>query len=264
MEIANWVLPHVVDRPLMLLRCPDGRHKDCFYQKHITDAIPDAVDAVKISEKNTTREYICIRDLRGLITMVQLAALEIHPWGSRADRIDRPDRITFDLDPDSKSQWDDVLEGAHILRDRLDECGLESFVKTTGGKGLHVSAPIERRTSWDEVKAFAKGVATRMAKDEPKRFLATSSKEKRTGKVYVDYLRNARGATAVAAYTLRARKGAPASTPVRWDEVNSKLQPDAYTMENLPARLSKLKEDPWTGFFDVKQRLTKSTVSKMV
>jgi bifunctional non-homologous end joining protein LigD len=257
-SIAEWVLPHVVKRPLSVVRCPQGHHKECFYQKHVTDALPDAVHGVQVEEEQGSNEYILINDLKGLISLVQMGVLEIHPWGSRADSLERPDLITFDLDPDPDVPWEDVVNAAKLMRAHLENLGLESYVKTSGGKGLHVVVPLIRRAGWDEVKAFAKAVATDLLKVAPDKYLATASKAKRKGKVFIDYLRNMRGATAVAAYSTRARAGAPVATPLSWEELSVDVKADTYTLENVPRRLHALKADPWEGFFKPSQQLTKT------
>jgi bifunctional non-homologous end joining protein LigD len=254
--IASWILPHLTGRPLSLVRCPQGQSKSCFFQKHIAESLPDSLDAVAIEEKEKRETYIAIHDLSGLIALVQLGVLEIHPWGSRSDNAERPDRLVFDLDPGPGVAWKTVVRGAYAVRDRLSDLGLNSFVKTTGGKGLHVVAPLGRRAGWDELKSFAKAVAVDISRADPKRYIATMSKAKRVGKIFVDYLRNGRGATSVAAYSTRAREGAPVSTPVSWQELDTIKRADAYNITNLGVRLRALKRDPWEGFFDVRQFIT--------
>jgi bifunctional non-homologous end joining protein LigD len=204
-----------------------------------------------------------IRNLSGLIALVQLGVLEIHPWGSREDKPEKPDRLVFDLDPSSELSWKAVVRGAQTLRSRLSELGLKSFVKTSGGKGLHVVVPLARRATWDEFKNFAKAVAMDVARREPKRYVATVSKTKRAGKIFIDYLRNARGATSVAAYSTRALAGAPVSTPLTWDELDSVKGAAAFTMANLAQRLNALDDDPWVDFFDVRQSITAKMSEKL-
>jgi bifunctional non-homologous end joining protein LigD len=255
-RIADWILPHVTGRLLSLMRCPQGRRKACFIQKHFTESLPDLVRGVSVEEQDKRSTCIVIRDLTGLIALVQLGVLEIHPWGSREDNPEKPDRLIFDLDPAPGVVWKHVVQGARTLHDRLSDLGLESFVKTTGGKGLHVVAPLVRLTTWDELKRFAKAVAVDIARTEPRRYIATMSKAKRKGKIFIDYLRNSRGATNVAAYCTRARVGAPVSTPLSWDELDSVKCADAYTLKNLPRRLNVLNDDPWAGFFTVRQSIT--------
>ncbi|MEX0716676.1 MAG: DNA ligase D [Planctomycetaceae bacterium] len=260
-SVAEWVLPHVADRPLTLVRCPRGRQAHCFYQKHLTEAMPDTLRGVEIKEKNEASMYVVVDDLPGLISLVQLGALELHPWGARADDVERPDRLVFDLDPGEGTDWTDVVRGARDVKERLDDLGLESFLRTTGGKGLHVVVPIVRRTNWDDAKEFARDIAEGLARDFPDRYLATMSKAKRKGKVFVDYLRNGRGATAIASYSTRARPGAPVATPLRWDELSDDRSPQGYTVHELPRRLKALKADPWEEFFDVKQSITKAMLA---
>jgi bifunctional non-homologous end joining protein LigD len=256
-QIADWILPYVIDRPLTLVRCPEGHLGECFYQKHLTGTMPEAVAGVNIKEKGKAEEYVMIRDLAGLISLVQMGVLEMHPWPARKDNVERPDYLVFDLDPGEGVTWGDVMDGAKDLRKRLEAVELTTFLRTSGGKGLHIVVPIARRNTWDEVKAFAKSVADTMARDEPDRYIATMSKAKRRGKIYVDYLRNQRGATAIASYSTRARDGAPVAAPISWNELTSKTRPNMYNIENLPARLAKLKSDPWAEFFSTRQSLTR-------
>jgi bifunctional non-homologous end joining protein LigD len=186
-----------------------------------------------------------------------MGVLELHTWGARAGRLDRPDRIIFDLDPDTALEWKNVVEGALLVRSLLADIGLNSYVKTTGGKGLHIVAPLAPERSWDEVKEFSKSVAQQLERVLPDRFIANMSRAKRGGRIFVDYLRNASEATAVAAYSTRAKPEAPVSTPLGWDELrDSKLRSDSYTVLNLRQRLDRLKEDPWAGYFDSRQTLT--------
>ena len=257
-EIADWILPYVVDRPLTLVRCPRGHQKNCFYQKHLDEALPDTMRGIPIEEKEGKGIYVAIDDLAGLISLVQLGVLEIHPWGARADKVEQPDMMVFDLDPGPDTEWSAVVRGARLMHERLDKLGLENFVKTTGGKGLHVVVPLTRRTGWDEVKTFSKAMAEEVAKADPKRYIATMSKAKRKGRIFVDYVRNSRGATSVAAYSTRARKNAPVSTPLGWDELSDTVRSDAYSIENLSKRLNLLKKDPWQNFRKIRQSITKS------
>jgi bifunctional non-homologous end joining protein LigD len=180
-----------------------------------------------------------------------------------ADRFVKPDRLIFDLDPDPAVKWSDVVRAAKDVRLLLDEIGLESFVKTTGGKGLHVVVPIQRRTTWDDAKSFCKAVAETLVAVAPDRYIATMSKAARKGKIFVDYLRNDRGATAVAPYSTRARPGATVSVPIAWDELSAKLKSNHYTIKNVPARLSRLQTDPWAGIDDVRQSIAASKLRRV-
>jgi bifunctional non-homologous end joining protein LigD len=256
-RIADWILPYIVKRPLTLVRCPEGFTAECFFQKHLTGTMPNTLHGVMIKEKGTREEYVAINDLAGLISLVQMGTLELHPWPAREDNIERPDFFVFDLDPGEGTTWKDVIHGALELRERLEGVGLTTFLRTSGGKGLHVVVPIERRTTWDDFKQFAKSVADTMTREAPDRYIATMSKAKRHGKIFVDYLRNQRGATAIASYSTRRRSGAPVATPIAWDELNAKMRPDMFNINNLPTRLDKLKKDPWAGFFSVRQSITR-------
>lgn len=257
--VADHVLPHVVDRPLTLVRCPQGRGKQCFYQKHLTEGMPAPVRGIRVEEKKEgSALYVGVDDVAGLVTLVQFGVLEMHPWGARADRLDRPDRLIFDLDPGDGVGWKEVVDAALRVRRRLDGLGLVSFVRTTGGKGIHVVSPLVRRSSWDDVKAFAGDVARGFAREDPGRFVATMSKARRQGRIFIDYLRNSKGATAVASYSSRARPGAPVATPLDWDELGGLEAPDRFTIRSVPDRLRKAHRDPWEGFFDVRQSITRA------
>jgi bifunctional non-homologous end joining protein LigD len=251
-DIAPWILPHVTDRVLSLVRCPSGAGADCFYAKHAWGGLSPSIRRVDVGENVP---MLAIDDLNGLIALVQAGVLEIHPWGSRTGNLDRPDRLIFDLDPGEGVAFGLVVSAAREIRDRLKSSGLKSFVKTTGGKGLHVVAPIKPRAGWDEVKSFTQHVAESMVADNPKIYVAKMTKSLRRGRIFVDYLRNGRGATAVAAYSTRARPDAPVSTPLDWDELIADLRPNHYTLGNLQQRLHHLKGDPWRSFFSVRQNL---------
>jgi bifunctional non-homologous end joining protein LigD len=254
-EVAAWMLPHIVDRPLVLVRCPEGRQRTCFYQKHPPVGTPRNLRQIPIRESNKTENYVVLDDVGGLISLAQIGALEIHAWGSRADKLEHPDRLIFDLDPDVAVPWSTVVQSARQVRLFLQELGLESFVKNTGGKGLHLVVPIDRRHSWDEAKTFCKRVAELIVIAAPGHYTANMAKAARRGKIFIDYLRNARGATAILPYSTRARPGAPVSTPLTWHELNSRIPSDHYTVLNLPKRLASLKRDPWEGIASVRQGL---------
>jgi bifunctional non-homologous end joining protein LigD len=255
--IASWILPHVQGRPLSLVRCPEGvgGKQPCFYMKHAGFGVPRHLRRVKIQEKTKVGEYLVVDDLPGLLSLVQISILEIHPWGSPADSLEQPDRMIFDLDPDPAVPWERVVEAAHDVRVRLQALGLESFVKTTGGKGLHVVAPIAP-TSWEDCFAFSQAVAEQMERDSPRAYLTNVSKALRKGKILVDYLRNNRGSTAVAAYSTRARAGATVSVPLTWDELAGQIRAGSFTVKTVPRRLASLREDPWADFFTSRQKLT--------
>ena len=257
-QVAEWILPHLAGRPLSMLRCPEGREGACFFQKHAAAGTPDALRRIEIQEKEEVETYLIADDLPGLLSLAQMSILEIHPWGSRGDRLEQPDRLIFDLDPGPGVPWKDVVQAAFAMRDSLAQIDLQSFVKTTGGKGLHIVVPLApRRADWDAAKAFARSVAEHFAAEQPERFIATMSKAQRKGKIFIDYLRNDRGATAVAPYSTRAKPSAPVSCPVSWNELSAKLGPADFTVANVPSRLRALRRDPWPGFFTLKQQLPK-------
>jgi bifunctional non-homologous end joining protein LigD len=256
-RVSTWLLPHLKDRPLTLVRCPEGHNKECFYQKHANDRIPDTITRVNISDAKGVSSYMIADSLPAVIGLVQMGVLELHTWGAKRDGVERPDRIILDLDPDPTVPWKSVVEAAQLVRTLLNELELECFVKTTGGKGLHIVLPLQRLHTWDEIKAFSKGLADHLVRLIPDRFIANMSKQKRKGKIYVDYLRNAKGATAIAAYSTRARAGAPVSVPLAWEELSADLRSDHFTMATVPKRLDGLKRDPWRDYFTVKQKLTR-------
>lgn len=256
-RISPWLLPHLQDRPLTLVRCPEGYNKDCFYQKHASGTVPDAIGKVKISEEHGMSWYMIADSLPAVIGLVQMGVLEMHTWGSKRDKLDRPDRIIMDLDPDPTVPWKLVIEAAQLVKALLNELDLQCFVKTTGGKGLHVVLPLSRIHTWDEVKVFSKGLTDHLVRLVPDRFVANMSKQKRKGKIYVDYLRNAKGATAIAAYSTRARPGAPVSVPLRWEELSVDIPSGHFTVANVEERLKGLARDPWQDYFTVKQKLTR-------
>jgi bifunctional non-homologous end joining protein LigD len=263
LSIARWILPQVANRPLSLVRCPEGAGKKCFFQKHPGVGTPDTIRLVPVKEKNKTRDYLVVDKIEDLVALAQIGALEIHVWGSQADKLEYPDRMFFDLDPDPSVPWPRVVESAHQIRTFLEEVGLKSFVKTTGGKGLHVVVPLQRRHDWEEVKGFSKAVAELIERADPKRYTSNMSKAARTGKIYVDYLRNGRTATAIAAYSTRAKPRASVSVPLAWDELTPDIHSDTFTVRNLAERLDSLKKDPWAKIGSVKQSLSRAIKKKL-
>ena len=263
LAVARWILPHVANRPLSLVRCPEGAEKECFFQKHPGVATPKSIRLVPVKEKNTIRNYLVVDRVEDLVSLAQIGALEIHVWGSRADKLEFPDRMIFDLDPDPAVPWSRVIDSAHQIRLFLKDVGLESFVKTTGGKGLHIVVPLQRRQEWDEVKSFSKAVAGLIEQADPKHFTSNMSKAARRGKIYIDYLRNGRTATAIAAYSTRARAGATVSVPVSWDELTPGIRSDEFTIRNLVDRLHSLKRDPWAKIGSIRQSLTTAVKKRL-
>jgi bifunctional non-homologous end joining protein LigD len=259
--IAPLMLPHLAGRPFSLVRCPSGRQKACFYQKHWTGRPPAGVRTVKIREtRGDVRDYTWVESAQGLVALVQNGVLEFHVWGSRVDRIEHPDRLVFDMDPAPDVPWPRVREAAREMRERLRKAGLESWLKTTGGKGLHVVVPIDRRGDWKDVSAFARTLADRMSADSPARYLARASKAERKGKIFVDWLRNTRGATWIAAWSTRARPGAPLSVPISWEELGRVRRGDQFTIENVAHLVGRRPADPWAAMAGVRQRLPKQHI----
>jgi bifunctional non-homologous end joining protein LigD len=253
--VKDWALPQLANRPLSLLRCPEGYDKECFYQKHLSSGVPDVLGRVEIGEKSVSETYLVIEDFAGLVAIVQMGVLEIHPWGSTVAKLETPDRITFDFDPDVGLPWERVSEAAIEMREALAGIGLESFVKTTGGKGLHVVVPVAPKLEWEAIKEFSKWLAERFAAAYPERFTTNMAKRARTGRIFIDYLRNGRGATAIGAFSPRARAGAPVATPLFWEEVERGVTPDAFTVETVPGRLATLKSDPWAEMPKLRQSI---------
>jgi bifunctional non-homologous end joining protein LigD len=262
-EVAPRMLPYLQGRPLALVRCPRGQLGKCFYQKHLGASTPELLRTVEIQERSKLSHYAVVDNVAGLVALAQIGVLEIHTWGSREDLLEKPDVLVFDLDPDPDLEWAQVVAAARDIRALLDELGFVSFVKTTGGKGLHVVTPIRRKYEWPEIKQFARGFAELAAARSPQRFTTNMSKAVRRGKIFLDYLRNERGATFVCPYSTRANPGASVSTPLAWDELSPAIRSDHYHVDNVLVRLRSLRADPWAEFFKIKQSLT-ATVMKQI
>jgi bifunctional non-homologous end joining protein LigD len=262
-NIGEWILPHLRERPLSLVRCPDGWNAECFYQKHASKSVNPAVTRIEVPESGGQATYMAANSLSALIALVQWGVLELHPWGSRKPRLDRPDRLIFDFDPDDAVKWDELVAAVGVLRTLLGDLGLTGFLKTTGGKGLHVVVPIRATLDWEQAKGFTKAIADLMARTFPDRFLAVMSKSRRKGKIFIDYLRNASGATAIAPYSLRARANAPVATPIGWDEMTEDVRFDHFNLRTVPPRLSALKSDPWADFLEVRQSIGKAMFKRV-
>lgn len=246
MEVWPKIAPFVVGRPLSLLRCPGGVTEQCFFQKHGWKGMNGHIGLA--ADPADDEPVLTIDSREGLLGLVQGGVLEIHPWGSSLKALEKPDMIVMDLDPGEGVAWTAVIEAAFEVKARLEGAGLAAFVKTSGGKGLHVVAPVKPKAQWPEAKAFAKAIADAMAADEPSRYVATVSKAKRRGKILVDYLRNGRGATAVAPYSTRARPGAAVSAPLGWEELGPEIGPAHFTVDAMPTRLASMRSDPWETF----------------
>jgi bifunctional non-homologous end joining protein LigD len=254
--IADRMFPHIANRPLSLVRCPDGTGKPCFFQKHINTSLPPGIHTIAISDKTSAQPepYITLDTPQAILAFAQFDALEIHPWGCTNKHLEHPDRLIFDLDPDPTLPWLTLAAAAAEVRQRLKNVGLESFLKLTGGKGLHVVAPIEPTITWAELKSAAHTLVLSMQRDNPSLYLAKMTKSSRTGKIFLDYLRNQRGATAVAPYSPRATPGAHVSLPLAWSALNQPSHP-IFSVHNLDAWRNRLRTDPWKSLLTTHQQL---------
>ena len=262
--VSGEMLPHIADRPLSLVRCPEGSEKPCFYQKHVNHLLPKGVGSLMVSDKKggEPEPYITLNTAEALTGLAQMSVLEIHPWGSTSEHLEEPDRIIIDLDPDESLPWSAVVEGAFEVRDLLKSLKLQSFVKTTGGKGLHVAFPLAPEHEFATMKAWAHGLVQAMERARPQRYLTKMTKAARTGKIYLDYLRNERGATAVAAYSMRARKGAPVSVPLDWKELEGMDERPVFTIATFTDWSSRLRSNPWRKLLTVRQSLQPETIDR--
>ena len=254
-SVAPWMLKHLVDRPFSLLRCPDEAGASCFFQKHANNPKLTAVGETIAEDESHKQEVMYINSEEGLLQLVQWGVLELHTWQCHKSKLDRPDQIIFDLDPDEKLEWDKVLEAAFRIKDLLKKLSLESYVKTTGGKGLHIHVPIAPIYNWDQIKSFSKSVTMQLESEYPKDYTTNISKKKRSGKIFLDYLRNGFGATAIAPYSLRAKNKPTVSVPLTWAEVRKLKKPDEFDLNSVLERLVRQKTDPWKGYDQMKQKI---------
>jgi bifunctional non-homologous end joining protein LigD len=261
-SVAEWMLPELKERPLSLVRCPQGPGEGCFYQKNIDARFPADIERVPV-ELGGGGVYAAANSISAVVGLVQMGVIELHAWGSTTRHIERPDRMVFDLDPDPRLPWREVMAAAHHVRQHLESLGLESFVKTTGGKGLHVVVPLAPRHEWEEVKQFSRALAEAIVAERPQDFTAKAAKRERSRRIYIDWLRNAEGATAIAPYSVRARPGAPVATPLHWDEVAGRMKPEKYHVRNVAKRLHGLHSDPWKQLRRKPQALTAAMKRKL-
>jgi len=264
-SIARWILPHLVDRPLTLVRCPTGvrtgvKGDDCFYLKHSKVWAPAPLRRVRIREKTKIGEYLIVDDLPGLIGLAQMDVLEIHTWNSGFADIEHPNRVVIDLDPGSEVEWKTVVESARLVRELLAAMDLETFVKTTGGRGLHVVLPIRPSADWSQCLEFARALAAALVRRQASLFTSTFAKAGRDDKILVDYLRNNRTNTSIAAYSTRARPNAPVSVPLAWTELAGRRGPERWTISTVTQRLKKLTADPWDAYWRSRQRIPAGAV----
>jgi bifunctional non-homologous end joining protein LigD len=254
--VAPYMLPYVVRRPISLVRCPEGIDKEHFFQRHAMKGMSKTIKEVHIAGGESKKKYLYIDDEAGLFGLVQIGTLEIHDWGVSLAHINEPDRLVFDLDPDEGLALATLKAAATEVRDFLADLGFTSFLKSTGGKGLHLVAPLQPKLGWKEVKPFAKAIADALVQARPDRYTANPLKKTREGKIFVDYLRNQRGGSAIVNYSTRAKPGATVACPLRWDELKGLKAASPYTAKTLPARLKAMKRDPWEGFFSTRQSIT--------
>jgi bifunctional non-homologous end joining protein LigD len=266
-SIADWILPHLVDRPLTLVRCPAGvpasgarKGVDCIFMKHAKVWGPAPIRRVRIREKTKTGEYLIVDTLPALIGLVQMDVLEVHTWNSRFARVEQPDRIVVDLDPGERAGWPMVVDAAKLVRRMLSALDLDAFVKTTGGRGLHLVVPLAPRADWSACLAFARAFAQAMVRKQPALFTERFAKIGREDKILIDYLRNNRTNTSIAAFSTRAKPDAPVSMPIAWTELSANRTPDRFTLATAPGRLAKLKADPWKAYWKSRQTLPREAV----
>ncbi|MEX3899659.1 non-homologous end-joining DNA ligase [Paraburkholderia sp. BR10954] len=254
--MAEWALPYLHCRPLALVRAPDGINGELFFQKHSERARIPGVEELPTAVYPNHAPLLVANTAEALVGLAQMSVVEIHSWNGVAPDLAHPDRVIFDLDPDPALPWSAMLEAAMLVRVVLDEIGLRSFVKTSGGKGFHIVVPLTRRQSWEEVKAFSQAVAQHMARVVPQRFSAVLGPKNRVGKIFIDYLRNGRSASTVAAFSVRARPGLAVSMPIAWDELSEVKSGDQWTMAKAVARQQSLHNDPWEGYWRTRQGIT--------
>jgi bifunctional non-homologous end joining protein LigD len=254
--VAPFMLPYVARRPISLVRCPEGIEGERFFQRHAMKGMSKAIKQVPIPGGESKKPYLYIDDEEGLFGLIQISTLEIHDWGVSLAHVNEPDRLVFDLDPDEDLDLGTLKAATVEVREFLEDLGFKSFLKSTGGKGLHLVAPLAPKLGWDVVKAFAKAIADALVSARPDRYTANPLKKTREGKIFVDYLRNQRGGSAIVNYSTRAKKGAPVACPLRWDELKGLKAATPYTVKTLPARLKAMKRDPWEGYSSTRQSIT--------
>ncbi|MGY1409455.1 MULTISPECIES: DNA ligase D [unclassified Luteimonas] len=255
--VMDHLLPEIIGRPLSVIRCPGGIGQACFFQKHLTAGLERVSTARLKEESGRSADYLVVEDAAGLMELVQFNTLEFHPWGSHAQDPDVADRVVFDLDPGEGVPFAEIKKAAADIRKLLEQLELESFLRASGGKGLHVVVPLSPGCDWDLTKRFARGFAETLAQSQPDRFLATATKSKRSKRIFIDYLRNGRGATAVASYSLRGRPGAPVAMPLAWPELSKLQAANVFTIQDVPARLKRRRKDPWEGIGNIRQNLAR-------
>ncbi|WP_217474004.1 non-homologous end-joining DNA ligase [Stutzerimonas stutzeri] len=256
LAVGDWLTPQLANRPLSIVRAPEGVGGERFFQRHCGRL---KMPHMRVLDKALDPEHarlIQADSVTAVVEAVQMGTIEFHTWNARSDRIDRPDRLVFDLDPDPELPWSSMVEATSLTLDLLETLGLRAFLKTSGGRGMHVVVPIDRRQGWECANEFARGVTTRLATEAPDKIVAKMGPKNRVGKIFVDYLRNQRGASTVAAYSARARPGLPVSVPIARNELEQLAGADQWNILNLQARLQTLTEDPWSSYGAARQSLS--------
>jgi bifunctional non-homologous end joining protein LigD len=258
--IADWIVPHVRGRPLTVVHCPNGMLGECRYMRHTKAWGPAVLRRVRIREKTKVGEYLVADDIAGVVALIQMGMVEIHTWNVTVEDVERPNRIIWDLDPGPEVTWVQVVYAARALRDVLNELGLKSWVKTTGGRGLHIVVSIVPQRDWSECLTFSRAVADLLVRLDPRFYTTAFAKQGRESKILIDYLRNNRTNTSISGFSTRARLGAAVSVPVRWDELGERLRPEVFTVATVRRRVARLRTDPWSGYWTAHQRLTNAIV----
>ena len=245
--VQEWMLPHVTDRPLALVRCPEGMGQKCFFQRNWSETLPAAIGKAEVGDGKKKEQHVTVHDLSGIISLVQIGVLEIHTWNCASEDVQHPDQLIFDLDPGPDVPWKRIVDGAKKLNEMLTKLKLPTFLKTSGGKGLHITIPIEPNIDWDSGKSFCQTIANALV-EQSDWFVANMRKDLRGGKIYIDYNRNGHFATAVAPYSSRNRAGAPVSMPITWEELAKVKSANDFTVNNAAKYLAKRKKNPWASF----------------
>ncbi len=253
--VGEAMLPHVQGRPLTLVRCPEGVAKHCFYVKHVGLTVSPVLDQIPIKESKKIGKYVIVDSIPGLVALAQMGMLEIHTWNSHREDVEHPDRFVLDLDPGPEVPWEFVVETARLCRTTLKQVGLEGFLRTTGGKGLHIVVPTTPELDWDQSLALSRAIAGLIVRQDPARYTTEMPKAGRERKILIDYLRNNRGATSIASFSTRAKPGATVAVPLAWEELEPGLRPDRFTVKTVPKRLASLRRDPWQRYFSMKQKV---------
>ena len=253
-RIADWIVPHVAGRPLTLVHCPAGLAAPCHFLKHAKAWGPNALRRVRIQEKAKVGEYLVADSIEAVVSLAQMGIVEIHTWNCTADDLERPNRLVWDLDPGPQVTWKQIVTAAELVRDVLETLGLRSWVKTTGGRGLHVVVPLKRKRTVTECLAFSRAVSEAIAKTDPGAYTTAFPKVGRERHILIDYLRNNRTNTSVCAFSPRARPGATVSMPLSWNDLDE--PPDRWTLVTVPSRLERLRADPWKDYWSGAQTIS--------